>query len=116
MTAIRFFTDEDIHGAVAQALRRAGLDAISTPDAQRIGSTDEDQLLWASAEGHVIVTFNVSDFTRMHAEWIHAGRSHSGIIVSSQRTIGDVVARLIRLSQSLDADAMRDRLEFLTDW
>jgi hypothetical protein len=52
MTAIRFFTDEDIHGAVAQALRRAGLDAISTPDAQRIGSTDEDQLLWASAEGN----------------------------------------------------------------
>lgn len=68
MTAIRFFTDEDIHGAVAQALRRVGLDTVSTPEVQRIGSTDEDQLLWAA------------------------------------------------LTQQRDADSMRDRLEFLSDW
>jgi hypothetical protein len=32
MTAIRFFTDEDVYGSVAPALRRAGRDALSTPD------------------------------------------------------------------------------------
>lgn len=77
MTAIRFFTDEDIHGAVAQALRRAGLEAVSTPEAQRIGSTDEDQLLWAATQRRVIVTFNVADFVRFHCEWLSAGRNHA---------------------------------------
>lgn len=116
MTAIRFFTDEDIHGAVAQALRRVGLDTVSTPEVQRIGSTDEDQLLWAATQRRVIVTFNVADFTRLHCDWLSAGRIHAGVVVSSQRTIGDAVGRLMRLTQKRDADSMRDRLEFLSDW
>jgi len=39
-----------------------------------------------------------------------------GIVVSSQRPIGDVVRRLLHLSGELDAESMRDRLEFLGDW
>lgn len=59
MTAIRFFTDEDVYGAVATALRRARIDALSTPEVRRRGQSDESQLEWASAEGRVIVTFNL---------------------------------------------------------
>jgi hypothetical protein len=44
------------------------------------------------------------------------GRHHAGIIVSSQRPIGDVIRRLLHLASALDAESMRDRLEFLTDW
>jgi len=32
MTPIRFFTDEDVYGAIAPALRTAGFDAVSTPE------------------------------------------------------------------------------------
>jgi hypothetical protein len=52
MSAIRFFMDEDVYGAVAPAMRRSGID----------------------------------------------------------------IRRLLRLASVLDAESMRDRLEFLSDW
>jgi hypothetical protein len=44
------------------------------------------------------------------------GRHHAGIVVSSQRPIGDMLRRLLRLANTLNATAMQDRLEFLGDW
>lgn len=116
MSRIRFFTDEDVYGSVAPALRRAGIDAFSTPDAGRAGESDESQLLWSASQGRVLVTFNVAHFAAMHAAWLIAGRGHAGIAVSSQRPIGDVVRRLRRLADALDAQAMVNRLEYLSDW
>jgi hypothetical protein len=48
MSGPRFFTDEDVYGAVAPALRKAGFDAVSTPEARRLGESDESQLTWAA--------------------------------------------------------------------
>ena len=116
MAAIRFFTDEDVYGAVVAALRRARIDARSTPEVGRRGQSDESQLEWASAEGRVLVTFNVAHFARLHATWLQQGHHHTGIVVSSQRPIGDTVRRLLHLTGSLNAESMHDRLEFLGDW
>ena len=113
MAAIRFFTDEDVYGAVATALRRARIDACSTPEVGRRGQSDESQLEWALDEGRVLVTFNVAHFAELHATLLRQGRHHAGIVVSSQRPIGDVVRRLTHLSGSLDAVSMRDRIQFL---
>jgi hypothetical protein len=44
------------------------------------------------------------------------GRHHAGIIVSSQRPIGDVLRRLFHLYGELNAESMRDHLEFLSRW
>jgi len=116
MAAIRFFTDEDIHGSLAPALRRAGVVAVSTPEANRLGESDESQLHWSTSQGFVFVTFNVADFARRHFEWVQNGESHSGIVVSQQRPIGDALRRLLHLANSLDAEIMKNRLEFLGDW
>ena len=116
MARIRVFTDEDVYGAVAPALRKARLDAISTPEAGRVGESDESQLLWASIQGRALLTFNVGHFAKLHAEWMKQGRNHAGIIVSAQRSIGEVLRRLLHLAAMLDSDAMTDRLEFLSDW
>jgi hypothetical protein len=116
MSAAKFFTDEDIYAAVAPALRKAGLDALSTPEAGRLAEADELQLAWAASEGRALVTFNVAHFAALHASWVKTGRHHAGIVVSSQRTLGDVVRRLLRLANTLDAEALCDRIEFLGDW
>jgi hypothetical protein len=116
MAAIRFFTDEDVYGTIVVALRRARIDARSTPEVGRRGQSDESQLEWASTEGRVLVTFNVAHFAELHLTWLKQGRRHAGIVVSSQRAIGDMVRRLLHLSAELDAEAMRDRLEFLGSW
>jgi hypothetical protein len=116
MSGVRFFTDEDIYGATAGALRKAGFDAISTPEAGRLGESDESQLEWAAGEGRVLVTFNVAHFAHLHARWIRQGRRHAGVVVSQQRAIGEFLRRLLHLAASLDREDMRDRLEFLSDW
>src|SRR3990172_6957711 len=103
MTASRLITDEDLYGAIAPALRRAGFDALSTPEAGRLRDSDESQLLWATNEGRVLVTFNVAHFAGMHAVWLRSGRHHAGIVVSAQRPIGDVLRRLLHFSTTLDS-------------
>ena len=116
MSAVRFYTDEDVYGSIAAALRRAGFDAISTPETGRLRESDDSQLLWAAGDGRVLVTFNVAHFAAMHVRWLAIGRQHAGLIVSSQRPIGDMLRRLLHLATCLDAESMRDRLEFLGDW
>jgi hypothetical protein len=116
MSAIRFFTDEDVYGAIAGALRRAGFDATSTAEASRLRESDDAQLRWAASHGFAIVTFNVGHFAARHVAWIQRGEHHAGIIVSRQYSIGEVVRRLLHLANTLDAETMRDRLEFLSDW
>ncbi len=116
MSAARFFTDEDIYAAVAPALRKAGLNAVSTPEAGRQGESDESQLTWAARERRVLLTFNVAHFAALHATWMRQGRHHSGIIVSSQRPIGELLRRLLHLTTTLNADALQDRLEYQVTW
>lgn len=111
-----FATDEDVHGDVAAGLRRRGLDAVSMPEAGRLAAQDEEQLARAAGEDRVPITFNVADFARLHHEWSAAGRAHAGLVVSRQRPIGEVVRAVERLAASLDRDAMRDRLEYLSHW
>ena len=116
MARVRFFTDEDVYAAIAPALRKAGLDALSAPEAHRLGKSDDSQLAFAADEGRVFVTFNVAHFTALHRAWLSQGRHHAGIIVSSQRPIGDMLRRILHLARTLDAETLRDRLEYLSDW
>ena len=116
MTALRFFTDEDIFSAIAPALRNSGFDAVSTPETGRLGLSDEDQLEWSAQEGRILVTFNVAHFAKLHADWLDRGLHHAGIVVSAQRPVGDLLQRLLHLAQTLNSDVMQDRIEFLSQW
>ena len=116
MSNPRFFTDEDVFGAVSAQLRVKGYDAVSTPEAGRCGADDESQLRWASREGRVLISFNVSDFARLHHEWMNQGQHHAGVVVSSRRSIGDMLRRLINLGQNLSSEDLKDRLEYLSNW
>lgn len=116
MAPIRFFTDEDVYGAIAAQLQTAGFDAVSTPDAGRLGALDACQLAWAAQEARVFVTFNVAHLAQLHYQWMARARHHAGVIVSQQRLIGDILRRLLRLGNTLTAADMQDRLEYLSTW
>jgi len=89
---------------------------VSTPETARLGESDESQLEWATAERRAFFTFNVAHFAALHGIWLRHGRHHAGIVLSSQRPLGELVRRLLRLAAALDSKAMLDRLEFLSDW
>ncbi len=113
---IRGYTDEDMYGSISRALRDRGYDVISTPESQNLGLSDGEQLRYAISRHRAMITFNVGDFVQLHTEYLHANIEHCGIIVSKRLPIGEVVKRMLNLLNSLTADEMRNRLEYLTDW
>lgn len=116
MSQIRFFTDEDVYGMIAPKLRNLGFDACSAPEANRLGLPDEDQLAWASTEERTLISFNTGHFAALHAAYLKSGSDHAGIVLSSRRSIGQMLKRLRNLASIIDADTMINRLEYLSDW
>jgi len=50
MGKIRIYTDESVSVAIAEGLKRRGIDAFSARDAGKLGLNDEAQLVYASRE------------------------------------------------------------------
>jgi predicted nuclease of predicted toxin-antitoxin system len=110
---LRLFLDEDVHAALAAALRKRGHDAVLALEAKRLGLSDESQLNFATQENRCLVTFNVGDFVRLHNRWMDEGREHAGVIVSKQLPVGEMLRRLLALLQKENADSMRGQVRFL---
>ena len=73
--AIRFHLDEDCPRALAEGLRRRGVDVSTTPDAGLRGATDAAQAAYVQAEHRVLVTQD-EDFLTIHASGLpHPGSS-----------------------------------------
>lgn len=109
----RLFLDEDVHFALAHALRKRGYDAKHTGEEARLGSTDKQQLEFAASEGRCLMTFNVGHFVQLHNSWVQSGREHAGIIVSKQLPIGESLRRLLALLQHETAGSLKGQLRFL---
>ncbi len=63
MSQICFYLDEDtINAALVKALRNANLNVVTVADADRLGYSDEEQLIWATEQGRVVYSFNIGDF------------------------------------------------------
>lgn len=107
---IRFHLDENVNGAIADGLRRRGVDVTTTPEEGLIGADDEEQLAFAFSQSRVIFTQD-DDFLRLH----QAGTEHAGITYCKQssRAIGDILRFLILIWECLEPEEMRDRVEFL---
>ena len=54
--SVKFQTDEHIPSAVIIGLQRRGIDVLSTPQAGLLGSSDRDQLTFATQQQRVVVT------------------------------------------------------------
>ncbi|HRX04535.1 MAG TPA: DUF5615 family PIN-like protein [Anaerolineae bacterium] len=106
---ITLYMDADVHGKLAQQLRNSGYDVISAYEAGNAALNDPEQLEFAVSQGRAILTCNAKDFAPLFQEYWRQGRSHYGIIVSQQLSIGDFVRRTTTMLESVDADEMIDR-------
>ena len=105
-------------GDLVAALRSRGVEVVTALDAGLIGKTDEEQLAFATERECVLYTFNVSDFYRLHTQWISAGREHAGVILAPQQrfSIGEQLRRILGLRASKTVATMRNQVEFLGNW
>jgi hypothetical protein len=60
-----------------------------------------------------LLTHNRVDFDRLAAEWVKAGKRHSGIIVAVRRRPFELARRLLQLLNTVSADEMEDQLQYV---
>jgi predicted nuclease of predicted toxin-antitoxin system len=107
---ICFHLDENVSNAIAESLRRRGIDVTTTPSAGLMGCSDEEQIDFALEQNRVIFTQD-TDFLRLN----QAGFTHNGIVYCQQnsRSIGEIVRSLILIWEYLEPEEMRGRVEFI---
>ena len=114
MAAVRIYTDESVDVAVAAGLKRRGVDAWSARDVGNLGLSDEEQLRYASREQAVIFSHD-ADFLRLAHGWTLQAKEHWGIIYGQEQKlgVGECIRRLLDYILMLEADGMKNRIEFL---
>lgn len=109
MEQIKFYLDEHVPRALAEGLRRRGVDVLTVQEAGNSGLSDHEQLNFALEEGRVVVTMD-SDFLRLAVQSL----PHAGIAYASPRkSIGDLIGALRLLSDVLTPAEMENHVEFL---
>lgn len=107
---IRFHLDEHISHAIAEGLRQRSIDVTTTSDANLIGATDEEHIVFAQTHRRVC-------FTQDHDFLIFAasGGNHAGIVYCSQgsRSIGQVLRALELIWEIYESTDMTNRVEFI---
>ena len=106
---MRFHLDENIATAIAEGLRRRGIDVTTTVEANLIGATDASHLEYAIRDQRVIVTQD-TDFLRATA----TSRTHCGIvfITRSNHSFGDIIRHLLLINDSMSESEMYGSVEF----
>jgi len=100
---IRFHLDENCPQAIAEGLRRRGIDVTTTPEADLLSASDDEQTAYALSECRVIFTQD-KDFLRINA----SGVPHAGIAYCHQgkRSIGGIIQGLTEIWEMLEPEQM----------
>jgi predicted nuclease of predicted toxin-antitoxin system len=107
---IRFHLDENCHRAIADGLRRRGIDVTTSSEVGLLSATDEEQAAYGLRSGRVVVTQD-RDFLRLDA----SGIPHAGIAYCDKdtRSTGEILLGLVLIWEVLEPDEMGNRVEFL---
>jgi predicted nuclease of predicted toxin-antitoxin system len=107
---IRFHLDECCDPAIADGLRRRGVDVTTSQEAGLLEAEDEEQAAYGLAQDRVVVTHD-TDFLRIQA----AGLPHAGIVFRAKDTLslGEIIKRLVLIWEIYEPVEMRGRVEFL---
>jgi predicted nuclease of predicted toxin-antitoxin system len=107
---IQFHLDENCDPAIAEGLRRHGIDVTTTTEAGLLHASDESHTAYAFAQVRVIFTQD-KDFLRIHAR----GVPHAGIAYCAQqaRTIGEIISGLVLIWEVMEPADMAIHVEFL---
>jgi predicted nuclease of predicted toxin-antitoxin system len=113
--------DQHYSTAIAEQLRAAGHDAVAAIEQGWEREEDESLLAICDREQRVLITNNVADYAVIAQRWAIQGRSHAGLIFTSDAslprtrgTIGKYVELLTAVMIGrLEPHAWRDRIHWL---
>ena len=102
--------------SLAEALRRAGIEARTVAELGLAGRADADLLEAAVADELNLLTENVADFARLSAEHLLSGRHHPGVLIALSSRFSrrpDGVSALVAAIQAVADDQLGDRTVYL---
>jgi predicted nuclease of predicted toxin-antitoxin system len=112
----RLHLNEHLSPTLAKQLCNQGFDVTSSQEVGLLRESDDKQLAYAAAHQRAIVTFNFSDFVRLHEMYVAESKEHWGIILSTRIPTSQLMRRLLRLLHSVTAEELRNQLRWLNDF
>ena len=68
-------------------------------------------------QGRVIYSHNISDFCRLHSQYLELGRNHAGIaLIPQNTTIGDQVRAIVAFVSQKTLENMQNECIFLSQF
>lgn len=107
---IRYHLDENVSRAIAQGLKRSGIDVTSAKDVKLIGKSDLEHLIFAETEKRVLVTHDDDLLVLSHQGYEHFGIAYCR---KDSRSVGEIIRLLILLYEIALPDEMKGRIEYL---
>ena len=113
---MKLLLDEMYSASLAEALRTAGIDAVTVAELALAGRSDLDVFAAAVAGAYVLLTENVADFARIAADHLSAGQHHPGVLIAlssrfSRRPSGR--GALVAAALTTADEPLEDRVVFL---
>lgn len=108
--------NEHISPRLANQLRKHGFDVTASQESNLLSEPDDKQLEFAVAGRRAIVTFNISDFSALHEQYLSEGRDHWGMIFSTRETIPGLFRRWLKLLQTVTAEQLKNQIRWLNEF
>jgi len=100
MAAPPVYLDECVDRPIAESLRQRSFDVLTAVEAGHGEDPDDAQLAYATSLNRVILSYNRTDFRRLHAIHVNTGREHGGIVLLPQ--VPPLNRRQVRAAMLLD--------------
>jgi len=110
---IEIYLDEDVSVLVAELLRARGFVVVTTQQVGNLGTSDRDQLEYATSHQLTLLTHNRADFEKLTQEHYSLGVEHSGVIIAVRRPPMNLVKRLLGVIDSVARDEMRNQIIYI---
>ena len=118
---MKLLLDEHFSHVIAQHLRSRGHDVVAVVERAELRELQDDEILaWAIGNGRAVVTENAGDFLRLHAGYLSRGKSHVGLILTTNarfpRTGASLGRLVIAIDELLQVLGSYDALSSATHW
>lgn len=110
---IHLYFDEDVSVGIVENLQTRGFDVLSARDADTLGRSDDEQMLYAVSQRRAVVTHNRVDFEKQHTKFLENGMNHYGVIIAKRRKDAEVINKMLALLDAVTAEEMKNQLRYI---